>query len=209
MDDNVERGKKLKVLRKNAKLTQTEMYVELQKILDEKEGTSAAENVGYNVRQIISGLERGEGLSIRLAIAYSKFFNVSLDYIYLDKQNKKQEYEDIKELTGLSDDALNMLEKSKNDKTFMFVLNNFLGPKLSPSFINLLHSYFNYYSYNMKRNEMTNEYMKYITSKGAKIKNIDNTSWELYPKEREYTSLYKISIESNELANELKKNGGK
>ena len=56
---------------------------------------------------------------------------------------------------------------------------------------------------------MTNEYVKYIKSKGAKIKNVDDFSWEFYPKERDYTSLYKISTESNELANKFRKYGDK
>ena len=149
-------------------------------------------------------------LSVKNAVAISHIFGVSLDYIYLGVESYKPSYDDIKELTGLNDDALNMLEKLKeNDKTFIFVLNNFLGPNLSSYFINLLHSYFDYYNLNAKGKEMTNEYVKYIKSKGAKIKNIDDFSWEFYPKERDYTSLYKISTESNELANKFRKYGDK
>lgn len=208
--DDREIGNRLAELRTNIrpKLTQDKLYVELRNIIAKREGT-IPEKENVNGDKVISKIENGYGLSLKYALAYAEYFNVSLEYIYFGAKSYKPSYDDIKELTGLSDDALNILEKLKNDKTFIFVLNNFLGPNLSSYFINLLHSYFDYYNLNVKSKEMNNEYIKYIKSKGAKIKNVDNFSWEFYPKERDYTCLYKISTESNELAEKFKKSGGK
>ncbi|MCI8795115.1 MAG: helix-turn-helix transcriptional regulator [Bacilli bacterium] len=206
-----ERGDRLTKLREKNNLTQIQLYNKIKKFYgEEKKEYEIDPKRKDNGKQTISTAECGGTLSVKNAVAISHIFGVSLDYIYLGVESYKPSYDDIKELTGLNDDALNMLEKLKeNDKTFIFVLNNFLGPNLSSYFINLLHSYFDYYNLNAKGKEMTNEYVKYIKSKGAKIKNIDDFSWEFYPKERDYTSLYKISTESNELANKFRKYGDK
>lgn len=205
------RGKRLTDLREKNNLTQIQLYNEIKKFYgEEKKDYEIDPKRKDNGKQTISTAECGGTLSVKNAIAISHIFGVSLDYIYLGAKSYKPSYNDIKELTGLTDDALNMLEKlKKNDKTFIFVLNKFLGPDLSSYFINLLHSYFDYYNLNVKSKEMSSAYIEYIKSKGAKIKNVDDFSWEFYPKERDYTCLYKISTESNELAEKFKKNGGK
>lgn len=194
----------------NPKLTQDKLYAELRDLIAKREGTINDEDGNQNGDKVISKIENGYGLSLRYALAYSEYFNVSLEYIYFGAKSYKPSYDDIKELTGLSDDALHTLEMlKKNDKTSLFVLNKFLGSKLSNTFITLLHSFFDYLKITAKRKDISSEYIKYAKKRGIKIKKSDDFSWELYPKEREYISLYKISTETKELAEEFKKCGDK
>lgn len=194
----------------NPKLTQDKLYAELRDLISKREGTINDEDGNQNGDKVISKIENGYGLSLRYALAYSEYFNVSLEYIYFGAKSYKPSYDDIKELTGLSDDALHTLEMlKKNDKTSLFVLNKFLGSKLSNTFITLLHSFFDYLKITAKRKDISSEYIKYAKKRGIKIKKSDDFSWELYPKEREYISLYKISTETKELAEEFKKCGDK
>ena len=194
----------------NPKLTQDKLYAALRDLISKREGTINDDDGNQNGDKVISKIENGYGLSLRYALAYSEYFNVSLEYIYFGAKSYKPSYDDIKELTGLSDDALHTLEMlKKNDKTSLFVLNKFLGSKLSNTFITLLHSFFDYLKITAKRKDISNEYIKYAKKRGIKIKISDDFSWELYPKEREYISLYKISTETKELAEEFKKCGDK
>ena len=194
----------------NPKLTQDKLYAALRDLISKREGTINDDDGNQNGDKVISKIENGYGLSLRYALAYSEYFNVSLEYIYFGAKSYKPSYDDIKELTGLSDDALHTLEMlKKNDKTSLFVLNKFLGLKLSNTFITLLHSFFDYLKITAKRKDISNEYIKYAKKRGIKIKISDDFSWELYPKEREYISLYKISTETKELAEEFKKCGDK
>ena len=194
----------------NPKLTQDKLYAELRDLISKREGTINDEDGNQNGDKVISKIENGYGLSLRYALAYSERFNVSLEYIYFGAKSYKPSYDDIKELTGLSDDALHTLEMlKKNDKISLFVLNKFLGSKLSNTFITLLHSFFDYLKITAKRKDISSEYIKYAKKRGIKIKKSDDFSWELYPKEREYISLYKISTETKELAEEFKKCGDK
>lgn len=194
----------------NPKLTQDKLYAKLRDLISKREGTINDEDGNQNGDKVISKIENGYGLSLRYALAYSEYFNVSLEYIYFGAKSYKPSYDDIKELTGLSDDALHTLEMlKKNDKLSLFVLNKFLGSKLSNTFITLLHSFFDYLKITAKRKDISSEYIKYAKKRGIKIKKSDDFSWELYPKEREYISLYKISTETKELAEEFKKCGDK
>lgn len=194
----------------NPKLTQDKLYAALRDLISKREGTINDDDGNQNGDKVISKIENGYGLSLRYALAYSEYFNVSLEYIYFGAKSYKPSYDDIKELTGLSDDALHTLEMlKKNDKTSLFVLNKFLGSKMSNTFITLLHSFFDYLKITAKRKDISNEYIKYAKKRGIKIKISDDFSWELYPKEREYISLYKISTETKELAEEFKKCGDK
>lgn len=203
---DIERGKRLIELREKNNLTQIQLYNKIKEFY----GKPKTDNGKDTGKQTISTAECGGSLSVKNAIAISHIFGVSLDYIYLGTNSYKPEYDEIKNLIGLSDDALNTLEKlNKNDKTFIFVLNKFLEPKLSSDFVTLLHSFFDYFKLKVKNKEITNEYIKYARSKGAKIKNSDDFSIEFYPKEREYTCLYKISTETKELADKFKKYGDK
>lgn len=194
----------------NPKLTQDKLYAALRDLISKREGTINEEDGNQNGDKVISKIENGYGLSLRYALAYSEYFNVSLEYIYFGAKSYKQSYDDIKELTGLSDEALHTLEMlKKNDKLSLFVLNKFLGSKLSNTFITLLHSFLDYLKITVKRKDISSEYIKYAKKRGIKIKTSDDFSWELYPKEREYISLYKISTETKELAEEFKKCGDK
>ena len=209
---DIEIGNRLAKLRTevNPKLTQDKLYAELRDLISKREGTINDEEGNLNGDKVISKIENGYGLSLRYALAYAEYFNVSLEYIYFGAKSYKPSYDDIKELTGLSDDALHTLEMlKKNDKISLFVLNKFLGSKLSNTFITLLHSFYNYLKITVKRKDISREYIKYAKKKGVKIKTSDDFSWELYPKEREYVSLYKISTEIKDLAEEFKKCGDK
>lgn len=208
---DIERGNRLIELREKNNLTQIQLYNQIKEFYGEvKKEYDIDPKRKDNGKQTISTAECGGSLSVKNAIAISHIFGVSLDYIYLGTNSYKPEYDEIKNLTGLSDDALNTLEKlNKNDKTFIFVLNKFLGTKLSTDFATLLHSFFDYFKLKVKNKEITDEYIKYARSRGAKIKNSDDFSMEFYPKEREYTCLYKISTETKELADKFKKYGDK
>ena len=209
---DIEIGNRLAKLRTevNPKLTQDKLYAELRDLISKREGTINDEEGNLNGDKVISKIENGYGLSLRYALAYAEYFNVSLEYIYFGAKSYKPSYDDIKELTGLSDDALHTLEMlKKNDKISLFVLNKSLGSKLSNTFITLLHSFYNYLKITVKRKDISREYIKYAKKKGVKIKTSDDFSWELYPKEREYVSLYKISTEIKDLAEEFKKCGDK
>lgn len=66
-------------------------------------------NVG---RSVISNLEnRKQNLTPELAIAYSKVFDVSLEYLFCVSEHWKEENKDIKEVTGLSDKSIDVLKK--------------------------------------------------------------------------------------------------
>ena len=206
-----ERGKRLIELREKNNLTQIQLYNKIKEFYgEEKTEYETNPKRKDNGKQTISTAECGGSLSVKNAIAISHIFGVSLDYIYLGTNSYKPEYDEIKNLIGLSDDALHTLEMlKKNDKLSLFVLNKFLGSKLSNTFITLLHSFFDYLKITAKRKDISSEYIKYAKKRGIKIKKSDDFSWELYPKEREYISLYKISTETKELAEEFKKCGDK
>lgn len=207
-------GIRLRKLREREKLTQPKLFSKLEQI---RFGVDISKDDKINDKgrgkQFISNLENGNyepGLSIDYALAYCKLFNVSLDYIYFGTESYKPSYDEIKELTGFTDDALNMLEKLKiDDKKFIFVLNKFLSSNLSDSFVNLIHSYFEYYNLYRKKQEMNKAYINYIESKGVIINDPDEVTFDFYPEERDYITLFKISNQSNDLAEKLKKCGDK
>ena len=196
-----ERGKRITELRLKHNFNQTELYEEIRKFYGKTEKDRKHKDNG---KQTISTAECGGTLSIKNAIALSHIFGVSLDYIYFGTESYKPEYDYIKELTGLSDDALHTLEKyNKSDKTALFVLNSFLGSKLSSEFESVLHSFFQYYDLEKKNNELTQEYIKYARSKGFNIKNSDKFHKEFYPN----TCFLKIVTDAKELADGFKKYG--
>ncbi len=207
-------GSRLRKLRKREKLTQPKLFSKLEQI---RFGVDISKddkvNDKYRGKQFISNLENGKyesGLSIDYALAYCKLCNVSLDYIYFGTESYKPEYDDIKKLIGLSDDSLNLLEKTKDkDKKFLLVLNKFLEPELSLDFINLLHSYYDFYNLAVKEKAISNAFLEHGRSRGLIVEDEDKFFHPFYPKERIYTSLYTISTESTELANKFKKLGGK
>lgn len=138
------RGTRLFKLRKNKKLTQSELYDELQKKIAKKEGTTVFAT--ENGKQAICKIESGDSLSLRNALAYAEFFNVSLDYIYRGTESYKPEYNIIKNTLGLSDDAIHKLEElnNKSNNNIIYVLNELLDPSRVDYFIELLQAFFDY-----------------------------------------------------------------
>ncbi len=205
MKDDIEIGKRLRKLRKDAHLKQTKLFDELTNIIDEDAEFSDSEYP----KQTISKLENGViGLSLKKAVAYKNFFNVSLDYLYLGTKSYKPEYDDIEKMLGFSNDALHKLEElNKNDKRIIDILNKLLSSSLSPMFIELL-SAFSEHSY-IKTKSLVSQYPGNTFLTVADIKGYYKKPIILKPDDLEYQSLFKISEISKSIANELKKNGGK
>lgn len=142
MTNNAEIGNRLFELRKKAGLTQTDMFNKLQKINNSDDWVSG----GVNGKQSISKLEKGVmNLSLKNAIAYAEFFNVSLDYLYFGANSYKSEYDTIKKILGFSDDAIHKLEELNNkSNNLIYVLNELLDPSKATYFIELLQAFFDY-----------------------------------------------------------------
>lgn len=167
--------------------------------LDDKEGGKST----------ISQLENGNrSLEDYYALAYADVLDVSLDYIYGRIKNLKPEYKGINEQLGLNDNAIKKLEElNKNDKNIIDILNKLLSPNLAPLFIELLDALFEHSSVDIKARVSQypgNTFLTEQNSKGYYKKPI-----MLKPKDLEYQSLFTISEISKNIANELKKNGGK
>lgn len=136
-----ERGKRLCELRKNAHLTLDQLAVEIDKIQVKQQGNTYSDP-GYSKRAGICNIEHGAGLSRKKANAYSEFFNVSLDYLYYGIESYKPEYDEIKKIFGLTDEALHNLESlNRNNINLVTVLNTLLSSKLFPLFKELLSHY--------------------------------------------------------------------
>lgn len=201
MNDDIEIGKRLRKLRKDAHLIQ-------EKLFEELDGDAKFSDSEYP-KQTISKLENGIiGLSLTKAITYADYFNVSLDYLYRDTEYYKPEYEDIEKMLGFSNDALHKLEElNKKNKNTIDILNKLLSPNLAPLFIELLDALFEHSSVDIKARVSQypgNTFLTEQNSKGYYKKPI-----MLKPKDLEYQSLFTISEISKNIANELKKNGGK
>ena len=101
---------RLKILRDSRKWSQSKMGRELNALLGfGGSGIGKIELTGDTGKQRVSQFEKGKGITLDLAFAYAEIFDVSLDYIYGRTPNKKAEYAPIKEATGLSDGAVEVL----------------------------------------------------------------------------------------------------
>ena len=214
---NKEIGDRLSKLRNNVspKLTQDKLYVELQNLIDKREvniseNEDKKEDKDENVNgdKVISKIENGHGLTLRYALAYAEYFKVSLEYIYFGTKSYKPEYDDIKELTGLSDDALNKLEHlNKKNKKIINMLNRLLSVNLLPFFIELLEAFYDHSNIAIK--SFVSQFPDITFLNTQTIKGYYKKPITLKPKDLEYQSLFKISEISKKIANELEKNGGK
>lgn len=140
--NNNEIGKRLRKLRTSKNLTLDEMFEGIQEKICEYNGENYVKK-DYRNGSYISSLESGTGnLQLEKAIGYSKFFDVSIDYLVFGTKSYKPEYDDIKKMLGLSDDALHNLEKlNKTNKQALNTLNKLLSPKLFPIFEELINDY--------------------------------------------------------------------
>ena len=111
-------------------------------------------------------------------------------------------------MLGFSNGALHKLEElNKKNKNTIDTLNKLLSPNLAPLFIELLNALFEHASVDIKARVSQypgNTFLTEQNNKGYYKKPI-----MLKPKDLEYQSLFKISEISKNIANELKKNGGK
>ena len=201
MNDDIEIGRRLRKLRKDAHLIQ-------EKLFEELDGDARFSDSEYP-KQTISKLEKGKiGLSLTKAITYADYFNVSLDYLYRGKKYYKPEYEDIEKMLGFSNGALHRLEElNKKNRNTIDTLNKLLSPNLAPLFIELLDALFEHSFVDIKARVSQypgNTFLTEQNNKGYYKKPI-----MLKPKDLEYQSLFTISEISKNIANELKKNGGK
>jgi len=137
-------GIRLKNLREEAKLSQKEL-AEVLKNRDILKTALDGETGGHTISQIERAVR---GLTIDMALEYTKIFNVSLDYIYGESNNLKPEYNEIIEKIGLSDKAIKNLEEiNNNNKIAISVLNYLLStkPELFNLFLTMLNKYAIFY----------------------------------------------------------------
>lgn len=96
-------GQRIRNLRENKGLSQMKLAEKLQPYL-------SLVLEGDTGKQVISQLENGKrGLTIEIAIAYSKIFGVSLDYLFLQSDDWQPEYKEASNL-GLSNEAIKTLD---------------------------------------------------------------------------------------------------
>ena len=105
-------GERLKKLRNNRKLSLSktakllEPYVDIQ--LDGKSGETR-----------ISGIENSNAnLTLELAIAYSKVFNVSLEYLFCLSDDMQPNDKGIREESGLTDIAISKIRDFSNTEVY-------------------------------------------------------------------------------------------
>lgn len=212
MDNNAKIGKRCRALRKKKKLTLEGLYDKLQitiAIMNDKKpfipkNKEEEAILPANRRQVISKIESGKGLSLNNALAYSKYFNVSLNYLYFGEKNYKPEYEQLKNMLGLSDDALNKLEFLKNNNTNIInVLNKLLSPELATDFIDLLSKY---HEYTTLKNQkvLVDRRGSRSTFDSFNIKGYINNPSILTSEDLEFISLFKISEQSKVVAKKLR-----
>ena len=207
--NDIEVGKKLRTIRNKAGLSQRDLAkIELEKNGFSQENLKSTSALSSG-KSTISQIERGvRGLTVDRAIVYAEIFNVSLDYFFRETESYKSEYEFIKEKFGFSDDALNKLEQlNKNNKEMISVLNRLLSIDLLPFFMELLEA-FSEHSY-IGTKSLVSQYPGNTFLTSQNIKGYYRKPIILKPKDLEYQSLFKISEISKNIANELKKNGGK
>lgn len=178
MINDIEIGERLCKLRKTKDLTQGKLFDKLQSIINgTKDEFKTKSDYG---KQNICKLEKGvTHLNYEMAIAYAKFFNVSLDYLYFGTESYKPEYDIIKKTLGFSDDAIHKLEELNTEfhNNITYVLNELLDPSRASYFIELLQAFFDF------------RYVGYES---------DN---------EEYLSLFKINEIARKIANEFKNIG--
>jgi len=91
---------------------------EMAKNLDSLIGQDALKKMvlgGNTGRETVSQLENAKrGITLDLAFAYSHIFDVSLDCVLARTDDWKPEYKEVKEITGLSNEAIKNLIKFKD-----------------------------------------------------------------------------------------------
>ena len=156
-------------------------------------------------RQAIYRIEKNlADLPLDFATKYSKYFNVSFDFLYCNSDDINVGYDDVKKKLGLSDFALNKLEYMKNsekEKKALSVLDNLLSSPNSNDFIELLlaiDSHRDIFSKNIVSQHRGNVFDQTIR-KPIILENGD----------LEYISLFKVSKIAEKIASSYKSGGKK
>lgn len=206
--NNDEIRERLRKLRNDKNLSVDATYEGIQEKICEFTGENYVEK-NYRNGSRISGIESGsKNLQLDMAIGYSMFFDVSLDYLVFNNKSYKPEYDDIKEITGLSDDALHSLEKiGKTNKEALNTLNKLLSPELLPIFEELLNDYSEHSLLDIKSHIMN--YPGTVRYNKTPVSPIFLKYIDLDSKGLETLSKTIISDCSKKLADEIRKQGGK
>lgn len=191
--NNKEIGLRLKELRENKNISQTNLSRKFSKDY----------TMGKSGKNTISQLERGaRGLTIDFACEYAKYFNVSLDYLYGQTKNWKPEYKEIKEYIGLSDNTINKLEEiNHNDKTPLYVL-DYLFNMENEKFIKFLSLLQKYATYDKESKAILSDLAKDLINTQNKKSNKDlDTILDM-----QVILLFKITELTKSIANDFKAN---
>lgn len=132
-------GKRLKELRENRKLS-------LYKLVEQLNPLVSIQLEGKSGETRISRIENSDAnLTVELAIAYSKIFDVSLEYLFCLSNDMRPENKSIKEVLGLTDIAISKIKdfsNEKNSKTEMKILNTLFESGLLLKLVQNLDSFF-------------------------------------------------------------------
>ena len=138
-DLDFERGNRLRELRINKgkalgkKITQNQLFDDLQKLMPVN--SNKKDETIVNGSKSISKIENGHAFSLRYALAYAEYFNVSLEFLYGLSDIKQPGYDDVIKKLGLSDDAIHKLEE------FNATVNNNITYTLNVYIYNFAHFY--------------------------------------------------------------------
>lgn len=131
-------GTRLKELRNTRKLS-------LCKIVNQLKQYVSIQLVGKSGETRISAIENSTAnLTPELAIAYSKIFDVSLEYLFCISDDMRPENKSIKEVLGLTDITISKIKdfsSGKNSKIEMKILNALFESGLILELVHSLNSF--------------------------------------------------------------------
>ena len=197
-----ERLKYLRVERDNNS-TQHDLYFKLLGMAHKIKESKALDYPKQTIYRLEKGLTE---LPPEFALAYSKYFNVSLDFLYCNTDYINVGYDEVKEKLGLSDFALNKLvhiKKNEQEKKALSVLDCLLSSANSNNLIDLLNAIYSHRDIAIKN--IVSQYSGNVFVNSQYIKKpiiLENGDLE-------YISLFKVSEIAKEIANFYKKSGGK
>lgn len=202
---NMNTPQRLKYLRveRDNNSTQHELYFKLLGMAHKIKESKALDYPKQTIYRLEKGLTE---LPPEFALAYSKYFNVSLDFLYCNTDYINIKYDEVKKKLGLSDFALNKLEhmkKNEQEKKALSVLDYLLSSANSNNLIDLLNAIYSHRDMDMKN--VVSQYRGNVFINNQYIKN----PIILEDGDLEYVSLFKVSEIAKKIANSYKKDGGK
>lgn len=211
-DLDFERGSRLRELRINKgkalgkKITQIQLFDDLQEIMPVN--PNKKDETIVNGSKSISKIENGHAFSLRYALAYAEYFNVSLEYLYGLSDIKQPGYDDVINKLGLSDDALHNLELlNRTNKNLVTVLNMLLNSNLFPMFKELLNHYSEYANIDAIKHLV--HYPNMVRLDNIPTSQLILRNINLDSKTFVRLSKEEISDTAKRIADEIKKSGGK